>query len=329
MSDLQVSLGPLGIEWASSPRLWHTVPRTALPYCNSSGDIIDASGVAFHLKPVGNLGAGTFGTVDIFQSTNSRNSSTRQIAVKRPKHASVDLLLEALFQWKLHNDLKLYGLAFSIPEVYNIFTFKPSGDVWFSMKAYEPQLLSSWCMTHLTEDSLTFGFVILQIALILEVIQEILHIDHRDLKVNNMLVVDEPVEIEIEWHGSKKTIHFPFYIDFIDFGFACYGKILDVKEGGLPPIDLCPKNGRDIFQVVVSLWRIDSLRVILEKRWGAWIRHLIESANPCPAKGLYLRLTESSHTLNWLYSVTDNRSFTAPLCAPSSIIRDCMKLLEC
>jgi serine/threonine protein kinase len=214
MSD-EISLAELGIQWTSSPNLWHTIPKRLLPSCDIYGHVRDPSGVSlFKLKAAGPLGEGTFGQVDAFVSDSG--TVKRHVAIKRPKHPNLNLLTEALFQWKLHNDLQKHGLSFCIPKVDRIFTYKTTNDVWFSMNAYEPTLLSSWCMNHLKRDGKTFCLLILQISLILQVIEDILKVDHRDLKVNNMLVIDEPKEVSL----GKKKITFPFYVVFIDFGFA-------------------------------------------------------------------------------------------------------------
>lgn len=314
-----ISLAELGIPWKGSPRQWSSIPHSILPYCTVQGKVYDCSGLElFTLKPIEPLGGGTFGIVDAFSCIEADKTSI--VAIKRPKHQNIHLLHEALFQWKLYNDLKPYGLSFCVPKVYRIFRFKATGDVWFSMKRYESQLLSTWCSKKIGADGHIFALLLLQIALVLEVVQDILRIDHRDLKVNNILVVDTPTSIGIDWEGKETTIDFPFHIVLLDFGFACKGGVIDIRaDDGLPPIDFCPKEGRDIFQILVSLWRIPSLRSMLDVSWGGWIRSRI---------GRYVSLTESAHDLNWMYSVTDDTAFSAPDCAPSSIIRECMKFLE-
>jgi hypothetical protein len=60
MSD-EISLAELGIQWKGSPRLWHTMDKTILPYCNAKGEVHDSSGILFKLKPAKELGRGTFG----------------------------------------------------------------------------------------------------------------------------------------------------------------------------------------------------------------------------------------------------------------------------
>jgi hypothetical protein len=283
------SLASLGIPWKGSPKLWHTIPRNLLHSCTIQGNVVDSSGlVLYTLRPIGTLGAGTFGTVDSFRCITQAGETV--VAIKRPKY----------------------------PEVYDIFTFKQTGDVWFSMRPYEPTLLSNWCLAN----SGRFGELILQISLTLEVIENVLFIDHRDLKVNNILVVDNPVEIRIWWKGKIITLSFPFHIVYVDFGYACAKGLVDVRDG-LPAMDLCPKDGRDIYQILVSLWRIKELRELLNAKWGAWIRCKIDSTLPKS----YLRLVETTLDLSWMYSVTDNTGFRAPLCKPSVIICDCMSIL--
>jgi len=313
------ALSDLGIDWAGSPRLWKTIPRELIPECNMRGEVTDVSGnFRFSLTPRDTLGRGTFGIVEEFLRTDAAGVQ-KVVAMKRPTCPRIDLLLEALFQWKLHKDLEAYGISFTVPEVYDVFRDKRTGDVWFTMESFKPFLVSQWCMKNLQPD--TFPLLLLQIGLILEVFQQEFKIDHRDLKINNMLVVEEPVTVEITWEDEPTKVSFPFRIVFIDFGFACIERILDIREGdGLPPIDACPKEGRDIFQVLVSLWSIPTLRGVLEHSWGGWVRQKIGSR--------FMALVEKSQALDWMYNVTDDRDFRAPLCAPFVIIQDCIKYLE-
>lgn len=312
------SLHTLGIPWKGSPRLWNTIPRNLLHSCTIKGDVVDSSGlVLYTLRPLASLGAGTFGTVDLFRCIKEDGETV--VAIKRPKYPEVDLFIEALFQWRTYRLMDRLHLGFCIPEVYDIFRFKQTGDIWFSMRPYDATLLSNWCLNN----SGKFGELILQIALTLEVVENVLFIDHRDLKVNNILVVDNPVQIRISWKGKAITLNFPFHIVYVDFGYACAKELIDVRDG-LPSMDLCPKDGRDIYQILVSLWRIKELRGLLNTKWGAWIRSKIDSTVPQS----YLRLVETALDLSWMYSVTDNTGFRAPLCKPAAIISDCMSMLE-
>lgn len=319
--------GRPSLEWRDSPRLWKTLPLPFLPQCSATGTLYDSSGVMLcSFKPIKNLGEGTFSSVDAFYRIDPSGAKL-QVALKRPKCPEFHLLYEALFQWKLHCDLEPYGLAYTVPEVYDIFMDRRTKKVWFTMQHYEPVHLSTWCIHTLAiqEHKHYFILLLLQIALVLEVYDTDLRIDHKDLKLNNLMVVEEPVDVEVDWKGETKKLTFPFRIIFIDFGFACKEYMIDLKWEEIPPMDPCPKEGRNMFQVLVSLWNIQPLRASLEATWGQWIRQRIDSVVPSFPS---VSMTESKKDLDWMYTFTDDTRFRAPLCAPKRVIGDCMRALE-
>jgi len=310
------------------PTSWKIPLLKNLPICNIKGELYDTSGIFIcKYKPIKSLGAGTFGHVDAFQRKSANGKST-VIALKRPKFPEMKLLNEAIFQRQLHNDLIDYGLSGCVPQVYDIFRYQPTNDIWFTMEAFEPLLVSQWCIKTLVlpEKRNYMILLLLQIALIIEVFEIELKIDHRDLKINNMIVVDEPTNINIQWKGVNKSIFFPFRIVFVDFGFACKGEEIDIKDfTNIPPLSACPREGRNIFQVLVSLWNIQTLRNTLETTWGQWIRERISKVFP---KTPCVSLIENAVGLDWMYTLVENKEFQAPLCAPNKIIHDCMNMLE-
>ncbi len=320
MGGSPIDLSPLGIPLTLPPEKWKKLVPYALPICDETGVVRNASGSKlFVLEGVKSLGTGMFGLVEMFRMIPVRGVETL-VAVKRPKEADCDFLLEALLQWHLHRELRAYGIEFCIPEVYSIFSHKGTGDIWFSMQAYEPLLVSEWCKRRFIGDETKwqFALLMLQIALILDVLEEELGIDHRDLKVNNMLIVEKPVKLEVEWKGKSRILTFPFQIILVDFGFSCWRGILDIRnDDGLPPLDACPKQGRDIYQVIASLWHLKSLRTVLEGCWGSWIR---------------VRLGEDEskviEDLDWMYFKTDRKDFSSPLCTPICVIEQMIAVLE-
>lgn len=295
--------------------------------CTVKGEVYDPNGEFIcKYSPVKTLGEGTFGFVDLF---NRKDASGNVIAVamKRPKFPESKLLDEALFQRDLYDELIRYGLSQCVSKVHDIFIHQPTGDVWFTMEAYEPVLVSHWCVANLEQGKKRlFIKLLLQIALIIEVLELELKIDHRDLKINNMIVVEEPVSIGIRWKGENRCVTFPFRIVIVDFGFACQGRHLDVRRGdGLPPLDACPKEGRNIFQVLVSLWNIQSIRNNLGETWISWFHNKLSGVIPfAPC----ISLAESSKTLDWMYTLTENAEFRAPRCVSQIIIADCMNMLD-
>jgi serine/threonine protein kinase len=237
---------------------------------------------------------------------------------------NINLYQEALFQQKLYRDLIPYKYSFSVPEVYDIGVFKQTNSIYFLMEPFTPTLVSRWLVKRIKKESIEFfTYFILQLALILEVFEEFLKIDHRDLKLNNMLIKEEPIELDVKWSKGEYKIKFPFQIVIIDFGFACKGNVIDLKNDFIKP-KFCPKEGRDMFQALVHIWSIETLRIFLINiSLGDWIKGCIESSK----QPIRMEVIESIAKLNFLYSVTDDDNFKAPLCAPRRVIEDCMKII--
>jgi serine/threonine protein kinase len=295
--------------------------------CTVKGDVIDEKGnLKYRLRAKKSLGKGTFSHVDLFEQKYP-DGTKKDVALKRANHNRLNFYQEALFQKSLHINLKAFRLSFCVPEVYDILRFQQSGSVFFLMEPFEPLFLDKWLEKQLQKQTrYFFATLLLQIALILEVFEEKFSIDHRDIKTNNMIIVEEEVKVEIVWKEKRKRIVFPFRIVFLDFGYACQGGKADVKKGSsLPPIDPCPKLGRDFYQVLASIWNKKLLRTYLEATfWGNWIRERLETCTPHHG----VHKIETSSDLGWLTDATDLEQFIAPLCAPSKVITDCMTVLE-
>jgi serine/threonine protein kinase len=313
------SLHSIGIAWKGSPRLWGEIPLNLLPTCCAKGIVRSPEGkVLFTLRPKQEIAKGSYGQIDAFYKKGEEDIV---VAVKRPR-GSGNFLTEALVQWYLGKRLSSYGISPCIPIVHDIFLFKPENTIWFTMDIFKPLLFSQWCVRVLPSQPELFPQIMVQLSIILEVFQQDMLLDHRDLKVNNMLIVEEETKMPITWESKEMTITFPFRIIILDFGFACINNTVDVKDG-LPKLDVCPKEGRDMFQLLVSLWNIPTLRRCLEPTWGDWIRKAIRSAKGDSAA--YVRLAEGIHPISWMYSVTRELGFTAPACSSSFILSECMK----
>lgn len=327
-----MDLQELQIPWKGPLVGWKKIPRFFLPQVGITGLIKDYNQkVIAKIKPIRNISQGTFGIVDEYERT-SVDGEVKRVAIKRGRDPKIDLFLEGLFQWNIWNELKQFGISFCVPRVFDIFRYQPTGDVWFSMEYFEPKLLSVWLVGKApTSSYVLLPLLLLQIALVLEVMEEHIRIDHRDLKINNMIIVEEDLHLDIKWDGRMRKLYFPFRIVFVDFGFACLEGKLDIREGkGLPPIDFCPKEGRDIFQVLASLWSIGTLRRIWERVWGKWVLEKLDSAVKPERLNIlsYMNLVKSAPNLDWMYTATDDTEFKAPKCAPSIIIRECLDFLE-
>jgi serine/threonine protein kinase len=318
-----LSLEPLHIAWVGSPKQWENIPMNLLPTCCIRGVVKDAKGnVLFTLKAKEEIGKGSYGQIDAFYK-RVPSGEEGVVAIKRPRGAG-NLLTEALVQWYLGKRLSSYGIPPCVPIVHDIFIYKPHNTIWFTMDIFSPLLFSHWCVRAIPSQPHLFPMIMVQLSILLEVFQKDALVDHRDLKVNNMLIVEEETQFPITWQSKKQTITFPFRIIILDFGFACINNTVDVKDG-LPNLDVCPKEGRDMFQLLVSLWNIPILRHCLEPTWGEWVRKALRSAKGDSAA--YVRLAEGTHPITWMYSVTQELGFTAPACASSSILSKYMNEL--
>jgi serine/threonine protein kinase len=310
------------------PSHWKNWDRKSLGTVTTSGGIRDASGVLMAKLQYGQrINAGSFGIIRRYQRFE-KSGESNYVALKQPNHKNLDLLYEAMFQHRTHCKLKEFGLEKAVPAVIDIVKYDTSNTIWFTMEYIPGRLLGSWaCDVFRQRGGIRyFVLMLLQLSLILEIFESALYIDHRDVKVDNIMILDEPIQIPVVFKGRSFTYTFPFRIVFIDFGFSCLQKQIDIREGrGEPPLDFCPKDGRDIFQILVSLWNMKRIRDRLNHVWGGWIRERIQtttSQHPC------IELTENRSDILWLSTVTDDKGFKAPLCAPKLVIADCFHALE-
>jgi serine/threonine protein kinase len=317
------SLESLGIDWKGPPAKWSTLPHSLLPKCCIRGTVKSPTGEPlFTLAAKEELGKGTYGQIDAFYKRFPSGEEIT-VAIKRPR-GSDSILTEALVQWYLGKKLSSYGIPPCIPRVYDIFIYMPTKSIWFTMDAFRPLLFSQWCVKKIPSQPSLFPMIMVQLSILLEVFQCDALVDHRDLKVNNMLIVEEETSFPIIWKTKETTVTFPFRIIILDFGFACINNTIDVKDG-LPHLDVCPKEGRDMFQLLVSLWNIPILRHSLEVTWGDWVRNAL-----CSAKGdgnAYIRLAEGNHSIIWMYSVTQDREFSAHECSAKIVLENFMKYI--
>lgn len=100
--------------------------------------------------------------------------------------------------------------------------------------------------------------ILAQVAYVLWVIQGRLHMNHRDLKVNNLMIRarrEEPAVLELG--GVRMTTRLE--LTLIDFGFACVGcgrsePLRTFQTGSFFPAgELCCKAGRDLAQMIYCI----------------------------------------------------------------------------
>ncbi len=251
---------------------------------------------------------GAFGKLILY----SRSSSAGELMVlcKSPKISTDVLLSEALVQYYVYTVFAENGFSMHIPRVFDI--FKCDGEIRFTMEHKAGKPLLEWLLQSPTVEK-DFGICLAQIAIILEILHKNCGIDHRDMKMDNLLVVDQPLPLRI----GVKYYTFPFTVILIDFGFSCVGE-LDISKGAFPAFDPCPKEGRDMFHLLASAWSISALRERLRTTWETWIlHHLVSHVGTS-----YKDFTERVKNNEWIYLLSGTERFRAPMCSPQQILHD-------
>jgi serine/threonine protein kinase len=115
-----------------------------------------------------------------------------------------------------------------------------------------------WAIDKKDENSRSFLAIIAQVAYILYYMQCNLRLNHRDVKVNNILIRrrTSPVILKLD----DISISSEFELTLIDFGFACVGcpppamPLTAFQAGSWFPMgELCCKEGRDLAQLIYCI----------------------------------------------------------------------------
>ncbi len=243
------------------------------------------------------------------------------VLVKQPRMAEMNLLQEAVLQHLAQKVVEREGFPWCIPRVYDVFWREE--EIWFSMEKIHGISVSDWFSytQHADRDTL---FLIAQMSLILATLEAHLHLDHRDLKISNLLLKPEPCTIHMKLKETVWTLVSPFSVVVLDFGFACLGSevlrgkpLVNLGDGVLPPMDPCPKEGRDMFHLLISLLGLpifrEKISSALHERFDRWLSL---------GKKSYGTMARRWSTENWSYLVSSQPQFAIPSCCPLVILQD-------
>ena len=249
------------------------------------------------------------------------------VFVKQPRMAEMNLLQEAVLQHLAYKTMELEGMPWAIPKVYDVFW--KDQEVWFSMEQIHGIGVPEWFAATKTPDS-DLVCLIAQLALILATLEKNLNLDHRDLKSSNLLIKSEPCHLKGTFHDVSWTLHCPFTVVVLDFGFACLGSEVlrgkpwvNLGDGILPPMDPCPKEGRDMFHLLTSLLGLPVIQTRITKRihekLDAWLSLGKKSYGP---------MARRWSTDNWSYLVSSQHDFAIPNCCPLRILHELLPELK-
>lgn len=284
-------------------------------------------GATITLKKLEQAASGSYGVLYYC------NVDKKYYYLKTSKEASASLKNEAFLQLGAHIMLSYYNMPWAVPAVRHIVNL-PGHDVCFTMdivtdmKIFGKYMMDNmlWGIKTVRNDVLVME-LLCQMALYIMILEKELGMNHRDLKLNNVLMVKEQALANhtIEIDGVSYILNSGARAVLIDFGFACIGDVekraslLSASEYGMM-VDMCPKAGRDIFLILANMWNVPAVRGALTgvatglfkkwlvdntgKNWSTW---LVENRDP---------------ELKNVYNAMNNAEFVGVNSMPTKILDD-------
>ena len=262
------------------------------------------------------LNRGGYGKILLANRTDL--SGVSQVCVKAPHVSSFSLSAEAIIQCMASNALMTTGIIGAVPTVFDIFQY--AGETRFSMSYVK----GISCIEHITESSrpeTALLEILIQISILLGFLEETIHLDHRDLKADNIWIRPEPVDYSVMLSGKVWKCKAAFQVVLLDFGFSCLGgadgvAVVSLSDGILPRVDPCPKEGRDLFQLISSIWSLPQIRARMNAKLVADIEVLLSYKNKP-----YINLVQKTLDTNWVYLLVSDLEFKHPPLHPVSLLQ--------
>jgi len=253
----------------------------------------------------------------IYRAKRVTANKANDVCVKIPHNSSFTLCPEAILQWLASETLIRAGIRGAIPPVYDIFQY--AGETRFSMQFIEG-ISCVDCILESPTPEITFIQILAQTSLLLSYLEEHMRLDHRDLKGSNIWINPVETRYELCVGGKKWTVSAPFQVVLLDFGFSCLGSsegnaVVSLSDGILPRIDPCPKEGRDLFQLIASIWSIPAIRSLMSEPMQRDIELLLSYRNKP-----YAYLVKQTLDTNWIYLLVSDSSFRHPPLHPLSLL---------
>lgn len=261
---------------------------------------------------------------------------------------------EALLHVLAWRTMMQTATPWAIPRPYEVFGDKgPDGwkSMSFCMSYVNGRILHTfiqkyWNPMTKTENSRSFLEILGQVAYILHHLQHTLRLNHRDVKINNIMIrrATQPFTLTL---GSA-ALTTDYEITVIDFGFACVGfpppkEPTTVFQAGswFPMGDFCCKAGRDIAQLIycihcyfpVEEYLTPSIAAAV-RQWMTipWSGGVADALNGFTKKGTPLARLQLSPSHNapeyhtGIYEFLRKPSVDPILCDPLRVFRACVDL---
>ena len=258
-------------------------------------------------------------------------STIEDVLIKRPS-SQQHTKQEAVIQWLVNKSLSKNGLGAHCPKIYDVFSM--SSSLWFSIEpVYSAPILDTYLKSIPTwskpsnENGIVLIKILAQIAMACFVLEKTIGFNHRDLKPDNILVkLDAFKAHTLKWKDEFELTIAPSHTAImVDFGFSCLGPgktpWIQAGDGILPPLDPCPKVGRDIFMILVFLlWRKD-VRESLSPQHMEFFKESLRLSTDRLSQMMNMNRNPS----DWVYMLITERGFQCPALDPFVWLTSCCK----
>jgi hypothetical protein len=237
-----------------------------------------------------------------------------------------NLLKEALLQHISYKTLEKYNLNCFIPKVYDIFYKIDTNDNKYKFHFSMEEIKGNYMHIFLKESKyIETDFIdcFIQVCVALYILQKEINLDHRDLRYSNIYILNKPIQFSLKLLDDNITYNCSFHIVILDFGFSCIGHkptIINAAEGFLHNEERCFKPGRDLFQLLISVWCKSEIRNKMSSEFIEKINSILNYDNYD-----YSKITEINEDSKWPYSLTMDDNFSFPPLLPKNLL---IKLIQ-
>ena len=235
--------------------------------------------------------------------------------VKMPINNDCELLTEAILQYISYKVLETLHLEYMLAKIYDIYI--KNSIVYFSMELKNGVFFNKFIQES-KKPEIDFIDCFIQICIALHYLETILCLDHRDLHYTNLLIINKPKKIDVHIDNKKYVLNTNFYICILDFGFACTGlnkSCINASEEMFKFNNMCMKPGRDIFQLLASVWCIKEIRNKMSKKFCDSIDSLFKYGTHD-----YSLLIKDETKADWSYIITNKNNFSYTPLIPQNLL---------
>jgi serine/threonine protein kinase len=293
-----------------------TIPTKFLPKQYIDYSLRVPTGIRCKLRYTDVVNRGGYGSI-LLANRIDLSGNSQEICVKAPHTSGFSLCPEAIIQWMASDALIHTGIVGAIPLVHDIFQY--AGETRFSMSYVKGVSCVTYILDSPTPERALVE-ILVQVSLLLGYLEETIHLDHRDLKADNIWIRLEPVDYSITLSGHRWKYKAPVQVVLLDFGFSCLGDskglaVVSLSDGILPRIDPCPKEGRDLFQLISSIASLPQIRQRISAALCNDIELLLSYRNKP-----YIDLLRKNLSTTWVYLVVSDLNFNHPPLHPLSLL---------